>query len=43
MVEAVKSRGGKAFIHTAAASQLGQMLVKQLVSSRCVLNMIRGD
>ena len=28
IVEAVRSRKGKAFIHTAAASQLGQMMVK---------------
>merc|ERR1740129_2313195 len=28
IVETVKERGGKAFIHTAAGSQLGQMMVK---------------
>ena len=28
IVEAVRSKKGKAFIHTAAASQLGQMMVK---------------
>ncbi|CAE7387071.1 MECR [Symbiodinium natans] len=42
IVEAVRSRKGKAFIHTAAASQLGQMMVKYCQQEGMVLvNVVR--
>ncbi|CAJ1384429.1 unnamed protein product [Effrenium voratum] len=42
MVEAVKSQKGRAFIHTAAASQLGQMMVKYCQTEKMQLvNLVR--